>query len=103
MSSFSFTDYQTREAILEIYNDCKYIADPHGAVGYLGAKAYLENHPKTHVIFLETAHPTKFLDVVENVIQKTVPLPPQIEAVMNKEKVAIAIASYEELKGFLLK
>ena len=78
------------------------MADPHGAVGYLGAKTYIENN-NAHVVFLETAHPTKFLDVVEGVIQKTVPLPPQIEAVMHKEKVAIAIASYDELKGFLLK
>jgi threonine synthase len=55
------------------------------------------------VVFLETAHPTKFLDVVEDVIEKTVPLPTQIEAVMDKEKVAIAVNSYEELKVFLLK
>ncbi len=101
LSSYSYTDDETKKALLELYTDYNYIADPHGAVGYLGAKAYLENND-AHVVFLETAHPTKFLDVVENVIEKTVPLPPQIEAVMDKEKVAIAVNSYEELKGFLL-
>ena len=54
-------------------------------------------------MFLETAHPTKFLDVVEDVIEKTLPLPSQIEAVMDKEKVSIEVSSYEDLKAFLLK
>tara|TARA_R110002049_G_scaffold24009_6_gene85337 strand:+ start:19534 stop:20826 length:1293 start_codon:yes stop_codon:yes gene_type:complete len=102
LSSYSFTDQATKEALLEIYKYYNYIADPHGAVGYLGAKKYLENND-AHVVFLETAHPTKFLDVVEEVIEKSVPLPPQIEAVMDKEKVAIKASSYEDLKAFLLK
>ncbi|MBV7268091.1 threonine synthase [Winogradskyella luteola] len=102
LSSYSYTDSDTKAALLELYKDYNYIADPHGAVGYLGAKAYL-NQNNAHVVFLETAHPTKFLDVVENVIEKSVPLPSQIKAVMDKKKVAISIDSYEELKKFLLK
>ncbi len=102
LSSYSYTDDETKIALLELYNDFGYVADPHGAIGYLGAKDYLENND-AHVVFLETAHPTKFLDVVEDVINQKLELPPQIEAVMDKEKVAIAINSYEELKGFLLK
>ncbi|MFC0605816.1 threonine synthase [Winogradskyella pulchriflava] len=102
LSSYSYTDDETKAALLELYNDFTYVADPHGAVGYLGAKAYLENND-AHVVFLETAHPTKFLDIVEDVIRENVDLPPQIEAVMDKEKVAVAISSYEELKDFLLK
>ncbi|MFK7833492.1 MAG: threonine synthase [Winogradskyella sp.] len=102
LSSYSYTDNETKAALLELYKAYNYVADPHGAVGYLGAKDYLK-HNNAHVVFLETAHPTKFLDVVEGVIEKTVPLPPQIAAVMNKEKVATVINSYEELKGFLLK
>lgn len=101
LSSYSYTDDETKAALLELYKNYNYVADPHGAVGYLGAKAYLKNND-AHVVFLETAHPTKFLDVVEEVIEKTVPLPPQIETVMDKTKVAIAISSYEELKVFLL-
>jgi threonine synthase len=102
LSSYSYTDDETKIALLELYNDFGYVADTHGAIGYLGAKDYLENND-AHVVFLETAHPTKFLDVVEDVINQKLELPPQIEAVMDKEKVAIAINSYEELKGFLLK
>ena len=101
LSSYSFTDEETKIALLELYKDYNYVADPHGAVGYLGAKTYLNNND-AHVVFLETAHPTKFLDVVEDVIEKTMPLPPQIKAVMDKEKVSIEISTYEELKEFLL-
>ena len=101
LSSYSYTDEDTKSALLELYSDYNYIADPHGAVGYLGAKDYLKNND-AHVVFLETAHPTKFLDVVEDVIKENVDLPEQIEAVMDKEKVAITINSYDDLKGFLL-
>ena len=102
LSSYSFTDEATREALLEIYNTYDYVADPHGAVGYLGCKAYLETQPNAHCVFLETAHPTKFLDVVEAVIKEKQPLPVQIEAVMGKPKAATKIATYEDLKQFLV-
>ena len=86
----------------EIHENFKYVADPHGAVGYLGCKAYLKEHPEAYTVFLETAHPTKFLDVVEEVILEKQTLPEQIQAVMNQKKVASKIASYEDLKAFLL-
>lgn len=102
LSSYSFTDAETIEALKELYNNYNYVADPHGAVGYLGAKAYLESNPDSHVVFLETAHPTKFLDVVEETIQENIELPEQILKVMDKKKKAIEISTYEELKAFLL-
>jgi threonine synthase len=103
LTSFSFTDYQTREALKELYGEFNYVADPHGAVGYLGCKEYLKTNPDVHCVFLETAHPTKFLDVVEDVINKKQPLPPQIQAVIGKEKVSVMISTYADLKSFLLK
>jgi threonine synthase len=102
LSSYSFSDEQTREALKELYNDFNYIADPHGAVGYLGCKAYQKSHSDGHCVFLETAHPTKFLDVVEDVIRENIDLPPQIAAVMDKKKKSIEMSTYEELKKFLL-
>ena len=102
LSSFSFSDTETKEAILEIHNDFNYVADPHGAVGYLGAKAYLKGNSNAHCVFLETAHPTKFLDVVENVINKKIELPDQIKSVIHKEKESIKIDTYKGLKKYLL-
>ena len=102
LSSYSFTDTQTINALKELYNEYNYVADPHGAVGYLGAKEYLKERPDSHVVFLETAHPTKFLDVVEETIQENVELPEQILKVMDKKKQSIKISTYDELKSFLL-
>jgi threonine synthase len=102
ISSYSFSDDETREAMLEIFNKYNYVADPHGAVGYLGSKNYLKDNPNAHCVFLETAHPTKFLDVVEEVIKEKQPLPEQIQSVMGGEKIAISIATYNDLKAFLL-
>ena len=103
LSSFSFTDEETKVAMQEIYTKSGYVADPHGAVGYLGAKEYLKENPKAHCVFLETAHPTKFLDVVEEVIDYKEELPDQIKSVIDKVKVSIKINSYKDLKTFLLK
>ncbi|ULC58144.1 threonine synthase [Flaviramulus sp. BrNp1-15] len=102
LSSYSYSDEDTKYAMLEIYNNFNYVADPHGAVGYLGCKAYLKENPNAHCVFLETAHPTKFLDVVEDVIKEKQPLPEQIKSVMDNEKVSIKISTYQELKNFLL-
>ena len=102
VSSFSFSDNETKAAMLEIYTNHNYIADPHGAVGYLGCKAYLEKHPNAHCVFLETAHPTKFLDVVEDVIKTKQALPQQIQSVMGKIKLATTISTYEDFKEYLL-
>lgn len=102
LSSYSFTDDETREAMLEIFNDYNYVSDPHGAVGYLGCKSHLKENPNAHCVFLETAHPTKFLDVVEDVIKEEQPLPEQIQSVIGKNKEAVSISTYEDLKSFLL-
>jgi threonine synthase len=100
-TSYTFTDAETLAALKTIYNERGYIAEPHGAVGYLGLKKELQNIPNAIGIFLETAHPIKFLDVVEPALGVTLPLPTQIESVMNKEKVSTKIKTYEELKAFL--
>lgn len=102
LTSYSFSDDQTREAMKIIYEKDGYIADPHGAVGYLGLKKYSKTKQDVQGVFLETAHPVKFLDVVEPVIGKTIPFPAQIEAVMQQPKEAAFIKTYEELKDFLL-
>ena len=103
LTTYSFSDEQTKEALSAIYKGSGYIADPHGAVGYLGCKSYREKNPAAQTIFLETAHPTKFLDVVEAVIPEKIALPPQIQAVIEKEKSAIFVEDYSQFKTFLLK
>jgi len=102
LSSYPFTDDETKKALMEIHNINGYIADPHGAVGYLGLKKYQEQHPDTYGIFLETAHPVKFLDIVEETLDEKLEIPAQIEKVMGKTKSSIKISTYDDLKKYLL-
>ncbi|WP_420574235.1 threonine synthase [Kordia sp.] len=98
-SSYSFTDSETKAAMKAIHNQHNYIADPHGAVGYLG----LKNHDLqgAYGIFLETAHPVKFLPTVESTLSLKLDIPSQIQEIMHKEKHAIQAADYDDLKRFL--
>ena len=99
-SSYSFSDDDTKIIMKSIYNKFNYVSEPHGAIGYLGLKEYgLKSNE--FGIFLETAHPVKFLDIVEDTLSVDVEIPPQIKAVMSKSKVALSISNYQELKMFL--
>ncbi|MGC4039570.1 MAG: threonine synthase [Flavobacterium sp.] len=102
-SSYSFTDTETEAAIKDIYNRTKYVAEPHGAVGYLGLKKEMAKQPGSIGVFLETAHPIKFLDVVEPLLGLKLEIPKQIESVLGKEKVRTKIKTYDDLKIFLNK
>lgn len=101
ISSYSFSDEQTKQSIIEINTKYNYVPDPHGAVAYLGLKEYLKNHNQ-YGIFLETAHPVKFLDVVKPLVSIEIPIPTQIKNVINKEKSSILIDNYHHLKHYLL-
>ena len=103
LSSYSISDEETIETIKEVYEQTTYILDPHGAVGYLSLKKFLQTHPGRKGIFLETAHPVKFPDAVENAIAKKIETPASITSIMQKEKKSRKMAaSYESFKNFLL-
>jgi len=102
LCSESFTDDATRDVLKKLYVENNYLADPHGAVGYLALKSYLEKNSNCEGIFLETAHPVKFLDVVEPVIGKKIAIPKQIKSVLGKKSEVLNIASYKDLKKYLL-
>jgi threonine synthase len=104
VSGFRFSDSETRKAMKEIYEAAGYIADPHGAVGYLGLKAYLENQNENlYGVFLETAHPVKFDEEVTKTQKFEVEVPERLKATLSQKKVSIPINDYSELKSFLLK
>jgi threonine synthase len=86
----------------EIYKDFSYISDPHGAVGYLGLKKYMKSHPDIQGVFMETAHPVKFLDVVEQTLKQKVEIPKQIQEIMDKKSTKKLVKSYEDLKSTLI-
>jgi len=102
LSSFSYSDEETRKAIKEVKQKYNYVMDPHGAVGYLGLQEFLVGNPDYYGTFLETAHPVKFLETVEEVIGEKVEIPASIKEAMDKEKKSIEISDYSELKEYLM-
>ena len=103
LSGYRYTDQQTRKALKEIYDLKNYIADPHGAVGYLGLKEYLNQQKEDfYGVFLETAHPVKFLDSVNKTLKLEVEIPERLKDTLSKKKVSIPIKDYSKLKAYLL-
>jgi threonine synthase len=101
VKGFWFTDMQTRKAMSELQAHFTYQADPHGAVGYLGLKKYMENEDCSG-IFLETAHPAKFLDEVEKATGVRVIIPDQMKHLLEMEKRSVRLSSdYGNFKEFL--
>ena len=103
LSGYRYTDQQTRKALKEIYDLKNYIADPHGAVGYLGLKEYLNQQKEDlYGVFLETAHPVKFFDSVNKTLKLEVAIPERLKDTLSKEKVSVPIKDYSEFKAYLL-
>ena len=101
LSSYSFSDDETKSVMKSVHERNGYILDPHGAVGYLGLKKFLKDHSDCFGIFLETAHPIKFLPVIKDTLHLNLKMPPQIQKLMDRPKSSIAITSYDELKSYL--
>ena len=102
ISGYRISDAETRETILQLYNQYGYLADPHGAVGYLALEKYLDEHPGQKGIFLETAHPIKFQPEMEATLGQPIPVPQSVESLLQQEKKSIVLEpEYAAFKAFL--
>lgn len=86
ITGYAFSDEETKQVMQEVYKNSNYILDPHGAVGYLGLKKYLSENNDATGVFLETAHPAKFLGVVENVLNQKITVPEKLQVFQHKQK-----------------
>jgi threonine synthase len=104
VTAYAFDDEQTRDAIRHVYHESRYVLDPHGAIGYLGIKKYLaEHHGDPNGVFLETAHPAKFQDVVGSTIGQPITSPLQLTKFMAARKQSTRIgSSYADFKKAFL-
>lgn len=104
ITGYSFTDEETRIALKGVYKKHNYLMDPHGAVGYLGLRKYLDSSAGPLVgMFLETAHPGKFSEVVEEILGEKIKLPAALEELKSKVKVSTPVGnSLEEARQRLL-
>jgi len=96
ISGFHFDDCATREAIREVRETTGYVIDPHGAVGYLAAREWRRDHPNDEMVILETAHPSKFLGVMEEELGPgAVEIPERLACLAAREKIAVQMAAEE--------
>jgi threonine synthase len=109
LTSYSYDDAITAATIKTVYKNHHYTLDPHGAVAFLAAEAFLAEQKSSHAnefsgaILLETAHPVKFPEVVEEAIGETIAIPESVEFLLDKPKVAIPMkASFAAFKTWML-
>ncbi len=99
---YAFNDAQTEAGVKEVLAKYGYLIDPHGAIAYLALKDWQEKNDAAGII-LETAHPAKFVEDVERIVQQPVEIPARLEALREKTKTSTEIGiDYEPFKKFLL-
>jgi threonine synthase len=86
VSGYWFDDDTIRKHISGVYSESGYMLDPHGAVASLGLDRYLEEHPSSEGIFIETAHPAKFSDIVEPLTGRQPEMPDSLKSCLTGEK-----------------
>lgn len=104
VAGFAFDDDATRRGMRALYALTRYVAEPHGAVGWLGLESYRKSMQDDVMgIFLETAHPAKFPDVVSQELGVTVEMPDRAREVMSRPRQSIPIGpDFAEFKEYLL-
>ncbi|HZJ80759.1 MAG TPA: threonine synthase [Dysgonamonadaceae bacterium] len=102
VKSVTYSDEQIRETIQEVYDEYDYLCDPHGACGFRSLEETLKDEEIG--VFLETAHPAKFVETVEGVIGKeNVEIPDKLLAFMKGEKKSIQLnKDFASFKSYLL-
>jgi threonine synthase len=103
ITAYSITDEETVTTMQQVYETTHYVLDPHGAVGYLALQRYLQTRPGENGLFIETAHPVKFIETVQDALGIAPPIPAPVQELLAKEKHStITEPQYEALKAFLL-
>jgi threonine synthase len=105
VKGYFFDDAETGKAMKKVQFESGYIMDPHGAVGYLGLKKFINQYPDEYQgIFLETAHPGKFKSVVDEVLGIKMELPDRLKKFLSGTKKAEVLENdFEGFRAYLLK
>ena len=115
LSSYSINDATTKATITRVFKTANYTLDPHGAVAFAAAEIFLAKEAKvntnangqnnTHrAIIIETAHPVKFPEVVEEAIGEKIEVPASVQFLLDKAKVSIPLAAnYTAFKHWMMR
>jgi threonine synthase len=102
LEGYYLTDDQTKKVMKRCYEENEYVLDPHGAIAYDALLKSGLTNDKTCGIFLETAHPAKFKDIVDDALDIDLPLPEKLKEIVNKKKTAVKMKnSYADFEDFL--
>lgn len=102
ISGYRFKDEDVKKCLKETYERTGYLLDPHGSIGYMALKDYLQKDKNALGIFLETAHPAKFIDTVEPIIGKKIQIPEKLQKFIEGESKTTPLSSnFEDLKNYL--
>ena len=108
LSSYSVSDEETRQTIDAIYHQYNYTLDPHGAVAYYALEKYFEDKNNgsssgSKGFILETAHPVKFPDVVEQITGEKIAVPENAKHLFALQKQSIEMnPSFNDFKEWLM-
>jgi threonine synthase len=101
ISGVSYSDEQIAETLKTCKKETGYLLDPHGACGYQALKDGLKDGEVG--VFLETAHPAKFLETVESILGEKIEIPEKLQEFMKGEKKSESMSkSFEDFKAYLL-
>ena len=102
ISGETYTDEQISETVQKVYEETGYLLDPHGACGYRALAEELQ--PGETGVFLETAHPAKFLQTVQNIIGAEVKIPEKLQEFMRGKKLSVPMSKdFASFKEYLMK
>lgn len=102
ISGATYTDEQIAETMRKVWKSSHYLLDPHGACGYRALEEDLL--PGETGVFLETAHPAKFLDTVKGIIGEAVEIPSKLKAFMQGEKKSLLMSkNFADFKAYLMR
>jgi len=97
VTATAHTDQDVRDTIKRVYESHGYLLDPHSAIAFRGVEA--SPPPR---IFLATAHPAKFAEVVEPIVGRPVDMPaPLADALAKPRHILKMDATYEAVKAAL--
>lgn len=89
MYAISISDPDTEATISAAWKEYKLLLEPHGAVAWAGLDSYLKVHPEDSdlvCISLETAHPAKFPEKINELLGFDPALPPSLQNLEDKEE-----------------
>ena len=102
ISGATYTDQQIAETMRKCLDETGYQLDPHGACGYRALQEGLKEGETG--FFIETAHPAKFKQTVDEICGGDIAIPERLQAFMQGTKQSVSMSKdFADFKAFLIR